>query len=134
MATKYIVDTHALIWYLESNPRLGPAAKAVLDNPASELVLPAIGLAEALHIVEKGRTNIFSVAALLADVANDSRITLYPLTLPVLKVSLTATAVPEIHDRLIVATGLYLHSLGETVAILTKDNAIISAALLPVVW
>jgi PIN domain nuclease of toxin-antitoxin system len=32
MVSKYIVDTHALIWYLESNPRLGAAAKVVLDD------------------------------------------------------------------------------------------------------
>ncbi len=29
---QYIVDTHALIWFLEGNPRLGNAAKQVLEN------------------------------------------------------------------------------------------------------
>jgi len=29
MATKHIVDAHALIWYLEGNPRLGANAKTV---------------------------------------------------------------------------------------------------------
>ena len=134
MATKHIVDTHALIWYLESNPNLGSAAKNVLDNPTSELVLPLIAFAEAAHIVEKGRSKIPSVNNLFSDVASDTRIELFPFTFEVLEESLNALVIPEIHDRLIVATGLYLQRLGETVSILTKDTVIISAALLPVIW
>jgi PIN domain nuclease of toxin-antitoxin system len=26
----YIIDTHALIWYLEGNPRLGSKAKSIM--------------------------------------------------------------------------------------------------------
>jgi hypothetical protein len=52
----------------------------------------------------------------------------------VLQQSLQAEPVPEMHDRLIIATGLYLQSLGEQVEILTKDASMIDAALLAVVW
>lgn len=62
MATKFIVDTHALIWHLEGKPTLGRKAKAVIDSPGSELVLPIIALAEAVFIVEKGRTSIPTVS------------------------------------------------------------------------
>ncbi len=134
MASKYIVDTHALIWYLESSPRLGAAAKAVLDDPASNLVLPLIALAEAVDIVDKRRTKLTSVADLLSDVAKDSRIELMPLDLDTLKTSLRARAVPEMHDRLIVAAGLLLQKQGESVAILTRDVSITNSALLPVIW
>jgi PIN domain nuclease of toxin-antitoxin system len=134
MAYKYIVDTHALIWYLEGNPKLGPNAQAVLDNPASALVLPVIALSEAIYIVDKGRTLIPDVATLFNRVQGDPRLDLYPLTLEVLQASLKALTVPEMHDRLIVATGLHLQSLGETVSILTKDVAITDAALLPIIW
>lgn len=57
-----------------------------------------------------------------------------PLTFEILHDSLSLTAIPEMHDRLIVATGIYLQNLGETVEIITKDNEIILAAFLPVVW
>ena len=134
MATKFIVDTHALIWYLESSPRLGAAAKTVLGDPASHLVLPLIALAEAVDIVDKRRTKIASVSDLLSDVANDSRIELQPFSLGILQASLQARAVPEMHDRLIVATGLLLQQQGERVVILTKDGSITTAALLPVIW
>ena len=134
MATKFILDTHALIWHLEGNRLLGNAAKAVIDAPESELILPIIALAEAAFVVEKGRSAISAVSDLFADVRNDARIEIYPLTTGILNESIALTAVPEIHDRLIVATGIYLRTLGETVEILTKDNEIILSSLLPVRW
>ena len=60
----YVVDTHALIWHVQNDPKLGAAAKAVLDDPVSELALPMIALAEACWIVEIGRTVIPSVRVL----------------------------------------------------------------------
>lgn len=54
MAHKYIVDTHALIWYLEGNTKLSKKARAILDDTQSQLVLPLIALAEAAFVVERG--------------------------------------------------------------------------------
>lgn len=51
----YVVDTHALIWFLEGNARLGINAQAVLSNLSSRLILPAIALAEAVWILERGK-------------------------------------------------------------------------------
>ena len=134
MANKYVLDTHTLIWYLEGNPRLGNSAKAVMDDPTSNMVLPIIGLAEAIDIVDKRRTTISSVKILLNRTKRDMRIQIYPLTFAVLNQSLSAGAVPEMHDRLIVSTALHLQSIGNKVSLLTKDNAIIAAALVPVIW
>jgi PIN domain nuclease of toxin-antitoxin system len=58
MATKHIVDTHALVWHLEGNPRLGSKAGTILADPSSELVLPMIALAEACWMVEHGKSTI----------------------------------------------------------------------------
>lgn len=134
MATKYILDTHALIWHLEGNKLLGSKAKSVIDDPTSELVLPIIALAEAAFVVEKSRTAIPSVADLISDVESDPRIEIFPLTQDILNESLALTSVPEIHDRLIVATGTYIRAEGETVEILTKDNEIVLASVLDVTW
>jgi PIN domain nuclease of toxin-antitoxin system len=134
MATKYVLDTHALIWHLEGNRLLGTKAKSVIDAPASELVLPIIAFAEAVFVVEKGRTAIPTVADLVADVQADSRIEIFPLTEAILTESLSLAAIPEIHDRLIAATGVHLQSQGENVEILTKDNEIIVASVLTVTW
>jgi PIN domain nuclease of toxin-antitoxin system len=134
MALKFVVDTHALIWYLEGNPRLGTGAKAVMDDATSELVLPIIALAEAAYIVERGRTSIPSTALLVQRVQADPRIVVYPLTLQVLERSLSLTAIPEMHDRLIVATAVDLVASGHTVGVLTRDGTITSLKTVPVVW
>ncbi len=134
MARKYILDTHALIWYLAGSARLGNAAKAVMDDPASEMVLPLIALAEAVYVVEKGRTSIPSVTDLLSDVTSEARIEIYPLTFEILQQSLSAGIVPEMHDRLIVATAVYLESLGHEVTLLTVDAEITASKLVATVW
>ncbi len=105
MASKYVVDTHALIWFLEGSPKLGSAVRRVLSDPNSELVLPT-----------------------------DQRIQLSPLTLAVLQQSLAAGTVPEMHDRLIVATAMWLRHIGHQVALLTVDKSITAAALTPIIW
>jgi len=134
MAHKYVLDTHALVWHLEGNPRLGPQAKKIIDDPLSNLVLPIIALAEAAYIVEHGRTAIPTVSDLLGSVFADLRISVYPMNWEVLQESLNVTALPEMHDRLIVGSALYLQSLGDTISLLTKDSSIIAARLVTTLW
>ena len=74
---KYAVDAHALIWFVQSDKRLGPNAHRVLTDSTSDLVLPAIALAEACWIVEHGRTNVPSDFVLLAALDADPRFTTY---------------------------------------------------------
>ena len=134
MAVRYDLDTHALVWFLEGNPRLSIAARTVIADVASDLVLPLIALAEAVFIVERGRTSIPGVAELLRRVQQDQRIELYPLTFEVFRQSLTAASIPEMHDRLIVGTALYLQTLGYAVEILTRDGEIHASGLVQVRW
>jgi len=134
MAAKYVLDAHPLIWYLEGNPRLSPAAKSLMDDPSSDLVLPSIALAEALHVVSKGRTAISTPADFLSDVAADPRLKVYPLTSDILRESLKADAIPEMHDRLIASTAMFLRNQGNVVVLVTKDSAITASNLITVVW
>lgn len=134
MAHKYVLDTHTLIWYLEGSSRLSIRAKAIVDDSSNQFVLPLIALAEAAFLVERGRTAISSVRDLLSDVQADPCIEVYPLTWDVFQHTLTATSIPEMHDRLIVATTLYLQSLGHTVSLVTRDGVITQSGLVSVVW
>ncbi len=134
MAHKTMLDTHALVWYLEANPRLAANAKAAIDDPNAELVLPIIALAEAAFVVERHRSSIPRVEDLLSRVQADPRIEIYPLTLAIVIRSQTVQSIPELHDRLIVATVLHLQDLGHTASLLTKDSTIADSRLVPVVW
>ena len=134
MATKYVVDTHALVWFLEGNPRLSLRARAVLEDQHSELVIPVIALAEACWMIEHGRTSIPTVDAFLETVDADPRIVVAPFDRVVLGKTLPLTAIVEMHDRQIVATALLLSDQGETVAVLTKDTNMRSSGLVSVIW
>lgn|SRR5262249_5901537 len=134
MANEYTLDTHALVWFLEGNPRLGSNARAVIQDPSNILYLPLIALAEACWVVEKRRSAIPSVANLLADVDADPRIVLVPLDRTILTRSLALTALGEMHDRQIVATALHLSRPGAPVALLSCDGNITASALVPMVW
>jgi PIN domain nuclease of toxin-antitoxin system len=136
MAHKYILDTHALVWFVEGNKRLSESAKAIIAGTDSDMVLPLIALAEAAVIIERGRTTISDVSKFLARIYADTRIEIFPLTLDVFERSLTPEGlrIPELHDRFIVSTGLHLQDLGETVEIVTKDQAITDAGVLSVIW
>lgn len=131
---KYVIDTHALIWFLEGNPRLGAQAKQILLTPNNELVLSAIALAEAVWIVGKGKTSIPTAQALLDEVNQDARVVVYPLDKAIIEVTLTLPTILEMHDRQIVATAKHLESQGEMVSLLTCDQNITSSNLVTIVW
>jgi PIN domain nuclease of toxin-antitoxin system len=134
MANEFVLDAHALIWFLGASPRLGINARAAMQDPASVLYLPVIALAEACWVVQRGKTAIPSVAALLADVDADPRIVLVPLDRAILDVSLTLTAINEMHDRQIAATALHLAVTPASVPLLTCDGNITGSGLVRVVW
>jgi PIN domain nuclease of toxin-antitoxin system len=131
---KYILDTHALIWFLEGNSRLSPIVKAILSDATSELILPAIALAESVWIVSRGKTSIPSVDALLKVVKNDKRVFIHQLDFDVIEKSVELASINEMHDRQIVSTALVVESQGNQVALLTCDQNIFAAKLVTIIW
>jgi len=131
----YVLDTHTLLWYLDKHPRLSSRAAQILNRGGIRVWIPVIALAEALFILEKGRIGISLFEdELLAAVAIDSRFTVMPLNEQVMNATLDCKAIPEMHDRQIVATALLAQRAGFDVAILTRDGAIKDANLVPTLW
>jgi PIN domain nuclease of toxin-antitoxin system len=108
--------------------------KIILSESTSQLILPAIVLAEAAWIVERGRTSIPSVMDLLNAVETDARVSIYPVDKTVVKQSVSLTTIGEMHDRQIVATTLVLASQNEIVALLTCDRNITASGLVKIIW
>ncbi|HEV8713611.1 MAG TPA: PIN domain-containing protein [Candidatus Binatia bacterium] len=98
MATKYVVDTHALVWFLEGNPRLGANARMRLEDRNSELVVPLIVLAEACWMVEHGKTGIPTIGDFLGAIDTDPRMSVVPLDRTVLNKTLSLPAITEMHN------------------------------------
>ena len=128
---RYILDTHALVWHLANDARLGPGARQVLADPTVPLVVPVLVLAETKHVASRKRLPV-SFDTVLETVNSSPRITVLPMN------QLTVNYLPtnlDIHDAIIVASALYCRDyLQEDVAILTNDLAITNARLVAVVW
>ncbi len=133
MAITYVIDTHALLWFIIGSPKLGANAKAILQDTSSQLILPATVLAEAFWIIERGRVSL-TIGDLLKRIDTDNRIAFFPLDRAVIARSDDLKVIGEMHDRQITATALLLIERGMDVALLTRDSNITSSGLVPIVW
>ena len=58
MSSRFITDTHALIWHLQSNTNLSSKAQTIFaqaDNGEVVIFIPTIVLVELIYLAEKGR-------------------------------------------------------------------------------
>ncbi|MBM4249737.1 MAG: type II toxin-antitoxin system VapC family toxin [Euryarchaeota archaeon] len=125
----YIADTHALVWHLARDDRLGKGARRVLneaDRGDAEVVVPTIVLAEVLYLSRKADVSFDSLIDFIKDARNYSA---YPLGLNV--VSAMRKLAPEysIHDAAIVATSRILDA-----PVITKDEVIRRLGDAKVIW
>ena len=51
----FVVDTHALVWFLSRDSRLSEKARSIFRDPTVRLIIPAIVLAEIKYLSSKGR-------------------------------------------------------------------------------
>jgi PIN domain nuclease of toxin-antitoxin system len=130
----YVTDTHGLIWYLENDPRLGPAANAAFaecDRGEAIVHIPTICLVEIVYLQEKGRIPTDLKARLDAELsAGGSGLIVAALTAEVAGAvaGVARTAVPDMPDRIIAATALHLG-----LPLISKDRRIVLSAV-TTVW
>lgn len=123
--TAAVADTHALIWYIYSDPRLSSRARSFLDNAyhsGERIAISSITLVELVYLIEKGRIQIetFSRVARGLD-EPDSLFFEIPVNLAVAR-ALTRVDVhqiPDMPDRIIAATALHLN-----VPVISRDGRI----------
>ena len=127
----YIVDTHSLIWLLETNRRLSPRAREALKDQAATMVIPTIVLADIAFLASRGRIGT-DLPRVFAHISGAANCVVYPFDETVLKHLPTAL---EIHDAIIVATALVLRDAQpEPVSVVTKDKEIATSGLVGVIW
>ena len=127
----YVLDTHPVVWFLEASPRLSTAAKAAMNDPTAEIVVPSIVLVEIKFLYAKKRTSI-NVEVVQRDLVTATNCVVYPLDEQV--VSLLPTSL-NIHDAIIVATALvYRDILRRPVALVTKDSEITRLGSVQTIW
>ena len=135
MSSHYFIDTHTLLWHLTKDPRLGRAAGQILNNSNSRLFLPAIALAEALFMLER-KTGLYALTEtqLLERLYQDDWIEVVTLDEGIIAKTLDCTAIPEMHDRQIVAAAVLAQEAGVDVAILTRDANITQSGFVACAW
>lgn len=121
---EYVVDTQALVRFMEGKRVSSPAIQDILegaDRGEHRIIIPVVVLMEILYLFEKYRItkSIFDIEELLTLSTNYRA---EPLTLDILKVASTITDVPELHDRLIAAFAAYLDA-----PLLTNDPVLIAS-------
>ncbi len=127
----YVADTHALAWYWSGSNRLSPLAREILDGALGslhEIIVSPLVLAELVIIAEKQRV-VFDLAAAINILKDVPGFRFVDLTTQTALQTQHLSALPDIHDRLIVATAL---EYGAT--LLTADQAITVADIVPVAW
>ena len=129
-----VTDTHALIWYLENDPRLGPDASRVFDDcdrGQAIVHVPTMCLIEIVYLQEKGRIPIHLKTAFENKLkAGASGLVVADLTAGVVDAlaRIPRTEVPEMPDRIIAATALHLG-----LPLMSRDHRI-RASIVTTIW
>jgi len=128
--SSYIADTHALIWYLGGSSRLGDEARAIFDSATdgdSRIFIPAIVVAELMMFAEKHKTiEPEKILAKLREAPGFEFLALLPETAAKIR---ELAALPDIHDRLIVAEAMI-----QNMPLISFDATITKSKLVKVVW
>jgi PIN domain nuclease of toxin-antitoxin system len=125
----YVADAHALYWHLTSNPRLSSTARQLFadaDRGMHRIFVASIVL------VERGRLDRGSAESIVDRVTDDAgSFAIAPLDLAVVDAlrHLPRSAVPDMPDRIIIATAKHLG-----VPLITRDEVIRRAGIVPLVW
>lgn len=128
---KYVIDTHALVWYLAADRRLGTKAKRIIESAESgqaTIVVSVIVLLETIRLIEKGVVNqpITSIVDLLQE---HPCYEIVPIDIDtVFAVSQFPNSV-DLHDRIIMAT-----AKAHQAVIITKDSFITQQKGLRSLW
>ena len=110
-----VTDTHALIWYLQNDTRLSPAASQYFtdcEHDGGQIHVPTICVVEIVYLSEKGRIPALTLNHLLAELNDpDTVVKVVGLDLPIVMEMKTIgrTVIPDMPDRIIAATAKHLN-------------------------
>ena len=129
--SRYVIDTHALKWYLLGEPQLGLGASAALrlvELGEAQLLIPAIVLAELVYVFEKKGIPL-PIETVALNVASSSNMLLVELGMVQLAAFEKLDPSLEMHDRLILADAIVAEA-----TLITRDYSMQRAGLVPTIW
>ena len=127
----FVTNAHSLIWYLIDDKRLGRDALSIFDkadNSEVIIIVPTIALAEIIHICEKRKVGL-KINEVIEKIHTSSNYIPCSLNMDVLEKSISLKNVPDIHDRLIVATTKMFKA-----KLISKDEEIKKSGIVEMIW
>jgi len=127
----YVVDTHALIWYLLNDKKLSSRAKAIFqaaEQNQTILIVSAVVMAE-LYFANVKNKWFADFAVLYADITSKPFLRFMPVDHTHIPDFMQDAAVPEMHDRIIAGVARRLGA-----PLISSDPLITAAAIVTIVW
>lgn len=115
---RLLIDSHALIWYVDQHQQLSSASLAAISDPANDLLLSAGSIREIAIKIGLGKLVLTQPYSLwMSQALNDLGITVLPITV---EYADAQASLPKHHsdpfDRLIVAQAIV-----ENISIVSAD-------------
>ncbi|WP_448573220.1 type II toxin-antitoxin system VapC family toxin [Trichothermofontia sp.] len=129
-----VADTHTLIWYILEPKQLSQAAFNALEDATNEgavIYLSAISIVEICYLIDKGRLLETVLSRVMGAIAvENSVLEIVPVDLEVSLAmrQVDRNIVPDMPDRIIAATALYL-----SLPLVTRDSKI-QNSVIQTIW
>lgn len=124
-----VADTHTVIWYLLSRENLSANAIVALEQATAAgdpIYVASISVVEVIYLVERRRLPELALERLIRALSEVDTVVIVPLDLGVAQAmqGIPRDVVPDMPDRIIAATALYLN-----LPLVTRDSKIRSSAM-----
>jgi PIN domain nuclease of toxin-antitoxin system len=127
----YLADTVAIVRHLSRHPALGSQASRILreaDTGQHHIYLSSITLMEVMYLAEAKRIEV-ALAELVDHVSRSANYSIAPIDAEIVLAAVDVDHVPELHDRILVATAKHLG-----VPILTGDRVLARSLHVTTIW
>jgi len=107
----YVADTHAWVAYLLNNlPKKVEAIFSSVEQYDDVMFVPSIVLNECIYLIDSGKLRM-DKKELTSNFEESNNFLIYPLDLEITKIVANIRGITELHDRIIVATAIFLNSI-----------------------